>query len=164
MQVMIADTEDIAQWLVLAAEVEALFGPMVGDPKFLGALKRKIDRHTAFCVREADQPAGAPLIGGLVLSPKPPLYTIGWLVVSQRHRRRGVGRMLVEHVINFVTPPAEFAVTTFGDDSADGIAARLFYESLGFSAAEAAEGPKGEARQMFRRRITSASDRVTDSA
>ena len=157
MRVVAAQTEDIPAWLDLAAEVEPLFGPMVNEPSFLRALHKNIERGTAFCVREADGPPSIPLLGGLLFSPKPPVYTIGWLAVTQRHRRQGIGQALIEYTLNLVTPPAELVLTTFGPDHAAGEPARRFYERMGFQAAEAApNGPEGGSRQIFRRTLTRA--------
>jgi len=91
-------------------------------------------------------------MGGLLFSPKPPKYEIGWLAVAQKWRRRGVGRLLVEHAFALVQPPAEMVVTTFGDDVEAGRSARTFYEQLGFEPAEVApSGPEGGSRQIYRR-------------
>jgi len=152
--VVIAQPEDIPAWLALAAEVEPLFGPMVADPGFQRALRKNIEHGTAFCVRQAGGPPGVPLLGGLLFSPKPPVYTIGWLAVTQRQRRRGIGQRLVEHALGLVAGPAELVVTTFGEDQPAGEPARRFYERMGFQAAEPApQGPEGGSRQIFRRRI-----------
>jgi GNAT superfamily N-acetyltransferase len=157
MNVVTARAEDFLAWLHLAAEVEPLFGPLVGEPEFEQALRKNIGRGTAFCVREDDGPPGAPLLGGLMFSPKPPRYTIGWLAVTERWRRRGVGRALVEHVAALVEPPAEMIVTTFGPGERTGMAARAFYEQMGFEPAGAApDGPGGSPRQFFRRAIAEA--------
>ena len=151
MRVVVACEEDIAAWLDLAAEVEPLFGPMVDDPGFHKALRRNIERGTAFCVRENDGPPGVPLLGGLLLSPKPPQYTVGWLAVVQRKRRCGIGQMLINHAIALVQPPAEMTVTTFGPGVEAGQPARRFYESMGFQPAEPApDGPEGGSRQIYR--------------
>jgi GNAT superfamily N-acetyltransferase len=146
-----AQPEDIPAWLDLAAEVEPLFGPMVDDPAFHRALERNVARGTAFCVREADGPPGAPLLGGLLFSPKPPRYTIGWLAVTGSYRRRGIGRQLIAHVLCLVEAPAEVVVTTFGEGCPAGEPARRFYVRMGFHAAERApDGPEGGSRQVFR--------------
>jgi ribosomal protein S18 acetylase RimI-like enzyme len=153
-RVVKAQLADVAAWLNLAGEVEPLFGPMVNEPSFHRALYKNIARGTAFCVREADGPPGAPLLGGLLFSPKPPVYTIGWLAVAQEHRREGIGRRLFECAIGLVEAPAELVVTTFGADNPEGEPARRFYERLGFYAAESAPpGPEGGSRQIFRRRL-----------
>lgn len=153
-EVVIANTEDIPAWLNLAKEVEFLFGPMSENPDFIKALKKNIDRRTAFCIRQADAPPGAPLLGGLLFSPRPPLYKIGWLAVSQSCRRQGIGRRLIEHVTGHVKSPAEMVVTTFGADNPKGMPARYFYEHFGFQASEPApDGQDGSSRQIFRRII-----------
>jgi GNAT superfamily N-acetyltransferase len=150
--VVVAREQDIPSWLVLAAEVEPLFGPLVGEPAFLCALHRNVARGTAFCVRAAGGPPGVPLLGGLLFSPRPPVYTIGWLAVARDHQRQGVGRALVDHVAGLVAPPAQLVVTTFGPDHPAGEPARRFYLHLGFRPAEpAAPGPEGGSRQIFRR-------------
>ncbi len=150
--IQLARPADIPAWLVLAAEFEPLFGPMVHEPSFHRALDKNIARGTAFCVRQADGPPGVPLLGGLLFSSHPPVYTIGWLAVAQQYRRQGIGQDLVEHALSLVQTPAEVMVTTFGADNPTGIPARRFYERLGFCAAEPApSGPDGSARQMFRR-------------
>jgi GNAT superfamily N-acetyltransferase len=130
---------------------------MVDDPGFLRALRKNVGRGTAFCVRLSagqaiDGSAGAPLAGGLLFSPHPPVYTIGWLAVARSHRRRGIGRSLVEHAFGLAARPAEFVVTTFGADHPLGQPARRFYERMGFHPAERApDGPEGRARQVYRR-------------
>jgi hypothetical protein len=58
----------------------------------------------------------------------------------------------VEHVFGVVQPPAVLSVVTFGEDVAEGLPARRFYERLGFRPAEAApKGPEGGTRQVYRR-------------
>ncbi len=149
--IVIAQLEDIPAWFTLAKKVEHLFGPMVNEPSFQRALKKNIERGTAFCVRDGDGPPRVPLLGGLLFSPKPPVYTIGWLAVTPKRRRCGIGQKLVRYVVDLVGAPAEFVVTTFGKDNPDGEPARRFYEHLGFHAAEPApNGPNGSSRQIFR--------------
>ena len=50
MRVQVAEYRDVRSWLDLAAEVEWLFGDMLGGPDFYEALLRNVGRGTAFCV------------------------------------------------------------------------------------------------------------------
>jgi GNAT superfamily N-acetyltransferase len=152
MKVRIATREDIPSWLELAAEVEHLFGPHVDDPGFLAALRRSVDRGSAFCIREGDGPTGAPLLAGMLFSAKVPIYRVSWLAVTGRWRHRGLGSLLMAHALEWVQPPAEVSAITFGADFPGGVPARRFYESFGFEPAEMAEdGPEGGSRQVFRK-------------
>jgi ribosomal protein S18 acetylase RimI-like enzyme len=151
-RVVAATRADIPAWRRLARGVEPLFGPMVGDPAFEGALERAVDGERAFCVREGGAGPGAALLGGMLLSTsRAPTFGIGWLAVSERARRQGVGRSLVEHGLRLITPPATVEVVTFVAEQSGGAAARRFYESLGFVAAEViAWGADALPRQVFR--------------
>jgi GNAT superfamily N-acetyltransferase len=155
MKVVTAQLEDFSAWLHLAREVEFLFGPMVAEPSFHRALLKNINRETAFCIRELDGAAGHPLLGGILFSPEPPLYTIGWLAVAQAYRRGGIGQRLVEYVMTLVQPPAEMKVTTFGKGVAAGLPARRFYERMGFHfEAVASPGPEGGSPEIGRLILT----------
>jgi len=149
-----AHYRDVRSWLDLAAEVEGLFGDMLGSAGFYRVILNNIERGTAFCVREDGGPAGTLLLGGLLFSPaRPdrPDYRINWLAVAERGRRCGVGTALVRHAFSLVAPPATFTVVTFGEDIEAGRAARRFYERWGFHAAEIApNGPEVGSRQVFR--------------
>ena len=65
----------MASWLEFRDELEPLFGP---TPDFAAALRRNIDRGTAFCVRCPDH----TVAGGMLLR-LPPRHdpAIGWLGV-----------------------------------------------------------------------------------
>ena len=156
MKVQIATRADIPSWLELASQVEFLFGPMVDQPDFQSALRKNIDRESAYCVREQDQSAGAPLMGGLFLSFRSPEYHIRWLSVAEQWRRSGVGTSLLEHVFDLIESPAELFVKTFGEDNLEGQPARRFYEKMGFEPfAEAPPGPEGGSREVFRKSFLS---------
>ena len=154
MIVQIAQPDDYGAWLRLAGEVEDLFGAMVGEEAFQQTLLKNLQRGTALCVRAQDGSAGVDLLGGLFYSPKPPIYKISWLAVTQAWRRRGIGQTLVEAFLERVIPPAELVVTTFSAEMARGEAARRFYGKLGFQEAEIVYHDfrgKMEAYQVFRR-------------
>jgi ribosomal protein S18 acetylase RimI-like enzyme len=154
MIVRLAREQDLPGFLDLAGQVEHWFGPMVDDPGFRAAVGRHIRRARALV---AVAPGEAGLLGGLLFGAKLPAYQVHWLVVSERARGQGVGRALMtEAMRRFVTDPGVVEVVTFGADHPGAVAsgARVFYEQLGFTAAEAAEpGPEGGSRQVFRKII-----------
>ena len=83
MRIVIAQKEDFASWLYLAAEVEPLFGPMVNEPGFHRTLHKHIGRGTAYCIRANDGPPGTLLLGGLLFSSKRLNISLaGWLLPS----------------------------------------------------------------------------------
>jgi ribosomal protein S18 acetylase RimI-like enzyme len=156
MKIVTAELEDIPAWICLAAEVEPLFGPLVNDPQFHAALEKNIRRGTAFCVRKEDGPPGEILIGGMLFSMHPPVYTIGWLAVSKPYRHLGIGKLLVDQAMQLVTPPAELVVETFGPNETGSQDARKFYEELGFHAEElipTRHNPNQKFHQIYRKKI-----------
>jgi ribosomal protein S18 acetylase RimI-like enzyme len=128
-----ATRADIAAWMVLAAGVEELFGPLVDQSDFGDALARNINRRSALCVRA--QHEGAPLLaGGLLFSAHDPHYEIAWLAIDSRFRRLGIGRLLVRQALGtLAVPPCTVEVMTFAAGH-PGSGAGAFYEQLGFSA------------------------------
>ncbi|SCW71383.1 Ribosomal protein S18 acetylase RimI [Paenibacillus tianmuensis] len=157
MRVVNAMMDDLSGWLELASEVECLFGPMVSDPKFIQALEKNINRNSAFCVRENDGLPGAVLLGGVLFSSSDaPNYKIGWLAVSARARNKGIATALLRHILGLTDVPAEFTVTTFGDDIPDGRPASKLYQKFGFVPLDTLipNGPEGGGRQKFKLIIT----------
>ena len=152
MEARVAERADFGPWLKLAAEVEPLFGPIARDPAFQRALSRNIARGTALCIRENDGCPGSRLVAGLLLSPRPPIYRIGWLVVTESERRSGLGRAVLNRALAGIEPPAEILVITFGSDVPGGESARSFYQKRGFAPGEMSEpAPNGAPRQVFRK-------------
>jgi ribosomal protein S18 acetylase RimI-like enzyme len=156
-RVQLATEADISAWIALAVEVEPLFGPHAHSADFQHVLRKNIARGSAFCVRADEGLPGTHLLGGLLFSAHPPHYKISWLAVAASARGQGIGRALVRHALSCVVAPAEISVITFGEDVAEGEAARRLYQALGFEPAQVvAPGPEGGSRQVFRRRIDAA--------
>jgi GNAT superfamily N-acetyltransferase len=150
-----AGEDDTPRIIALAAQVEHWFGPMVSDPGFHANLARHIGRGTALVATGDD---GDDLLGGLLFSTKPPGYHVRWLVVTEHARGTGIGRaLLADAMRRFVTGPGTLDVVTFGADHPGAAAsgARIFYERLGFTPAEAAPpGPEGGSRQTYRKSVS----------
>ncbi|MGH8877200.1 MAG: GNAT family N-acetyltransferase [Stackebrandtia sp.] len=152
MIVRLARQPDITGLLGLAAGVEHWFGPMVDNPGFHAAVEQHLRRATAL-IAESE----SDVLGGLLFGAEPPAYHVDWLVVAGKARGRGVGRALMDEAMRrFVPEPGTIEVVTFGADHPGAVTsgARVFYERLGFSPAEATDpGPEGGSRQIFRRTV-----------
>jgi ribosomal protein S18 acetylase RimI-like enzyme len=152
MIVRLARDQDVSGFIELAGQVEHWFGAMVDDPGFRAAVTKNISRGSALI---AGNQTG--LLGGLLVGAHPPTCHLRWLVVSEQARGQGVGRALVDEAIRrFVQGPGIVEVVTFGADhpGATASGARVFYERLGFTPAEAAPaGPEGGSRQVYRKAI-----------
>jgi GNAT superfamily N-acetyltransferase len=154
MKVEHATKADLHEWLVLAEEVEYLFGPLVNEPGFIQTLERNISEGRAFCMREHEGLAGSPLQGGVLISTKDaPKYKVGWLAVSSQARNKGVATALLQYVLQQINTPAEISVITFGEDVPDGKPARELYKKFGFVPQEQIfpNGPEGGSRQLLLR-------------
>ncbi|MFD6280678.1 GNAT family N-acetyltransferase [Streptomyces sp. NPDC060209] len=149
-----AQQRDLAGFLGLAAQVEDWFGPMVEEPGFHSAVDEHIRRGAALVAVSPD----SDLVGGLLFGAKAPAYHVHWLVVSEKARGTGTGRALMADATRrFVRGPGTIEVVTFGADHPGAVpsGARVFYERLGFTPAEAAgPGPEGGSRQVYRRAVT----------
>lgn len=147
-----ADTRGFVE---LARQVEHWFGPMAAEPGFHAALTRHIGRGTALA---ATTDTGEELLGGLLLTARPPACHVRWLVIAEHARGTGIGRALLDDAMRrLVTTPRTVEVVTFGADHPGAAAsgARIFYERLGFAPAEAApRGPEGGSRQVYRKPLT----------
>lgn len=157
MIIRLAREQDVDGFLGLAAEVEHWFGPMVAEPGFHRAVERQIRSATALVAVGTGPELPGPLLGGLLFGAEAPTYHVHWLVVSQRARGTGVGRALMAAATRrFVRGPGSLEVVTFGADHPGAVAsgARVFYERLGFTAAEPTDpGPEGGSRQVYRRAV-----------
>lgn len=153
MIVRLAREDDLAGFLELAGQVEHWFGASAEDAEFRAAVLRHIGRGTALVARSA----GAEVLGGILFGSNPPVYRVRWLVVAEQARGHGIGRALIADAVRrYVPAPGTLEVVTFGPDHPGGVVggARAFYEKLGFHPEEeAAPGPEGGSRQVYRRRV-----------
>jgi ribosomal protein S18 acetylase RimI-like enzyme len=119
---------ELNDWLMLASEVEAFFGPMVDDPGFLEGLKQAFANQTALSVKTSKEES--PLAGGVVVDPLK--NEIAWLVVARAFRRKGVGDMLLKGALNLLDPDRLVKVVTFAPGSPQAEAALSLYKKHGF--------------------------------
>ncbi|VFU12555.1 GCN5-related N-acetyltransferase [anaerobic digester metagenome] len=125
-----ATIDDFESWIALAGEVEHLFGAMVHEPSFHDALKEALREGRAFCVRQDDAGAGAPLLGGITV-----MFShneIEWFAVSGKCRGKGVGKALLAHALSQLDARRDITVRTFDRSSEEGKPARRLYQAFGF--------------------------------
>lgn len=143
------DPQDERWWLQLAAEVEPLFGPMVGDSGFLAAIRNAIGFGNAL---------GAEVQGVLVgiVAFDREANEITWLAVGARHRGRGYGELLIKAAVQALAADRDVFVQTFAPHVAVGCAARRLYLSNGFVDVRRAElNPAGIETVIMRRHAQS---------
>lgn len=118
---------DIEAWLQLAAEVEHLFGDMVGDEGFHGAMEECIRNGNALCVDEdTSGPAG-------IIAFDPGGNEILWFAVGAELRGKGFGKQLLESALSELDATKPVFVQTFSPGIAEGHAARALYIQSGFA-------------------------------
>jgi GNAT superfamily N-acetyltransferase len=130
MDVVCSKITDFGAWIVLAREVEPLFGPMADELGFQEALRQAIFFNTAFCIRSELYGDNKRLIGGVVISKES--NEIAWLAVSQQYRGKGYGRKLIEFAISKLNQRENIFVQTFDESICEGASARKLYLDFGF--------------------------------
>ena len=122
--------DDYNAWLLLAKEVEPLFGPMVEDVDFQEALKKVLADKTAFCINSDSDKIDKTIKGGIIISKES--NEIAWFAVSKIYRGMGYGRALLEFAIDNLNTKEDIFVQTFDKSISEGKAARKLYLDFGF--------------------------------
>jgi GNAT superfamily N-acetyltransferase len=122
---------DFDAWLVLAREVEHLFGPMADEANFKNALEEAIVNNAAFCIRAHSDEGDKILGGGIIISKES--NEIAWLAVSEKCRGKGYGRKLLEFAISRLDIRKDIFVQTFDKSVSEGKVARKLYYDFGFA-------------------------------
>ena len=131
MEVVYSKETDFDEWILLAREVEPLFGPMADEIDFQEALRQAISSSTAFCIYSELNGENSDLIGGVIISKE--TNEIAWLAVSLQYRGKGYGRKLVEYAINMLNQQEKMFVQTFEESVPEGKSARNLYMDFGFT-------------------------------
>jgi len=126
----ISTPDDFEGWLVLAREVEPLFGPMVEDRNFREGLWQAIVDGHALCVRAETGENEQRLHGGIVIAPE--ANEILWFAVAMESRGKGLGKTLLHAAIKNLDKTRPIIVTTFDQTVAAGTPARNLYHAAGF--------------------------------
>jgi GNAT superfamily N-acetyltransferase len=119
-------TSDIPAWLKLAAEAEPLFGSMVNEESFHGAMDACILSESALCLVTGNNiPAG-------IIAIDRSANEILWFVVGQEHRGKGYGKELLETALTELDKTRPVYVQTFAPGIQEGGNARALYSHRGF--------------------------------
>ncbi|MBN2092972.1 GNAT family N-acetyltransferase [candidate division KSB1 bacterium] len=130
MQVEYAKLADFNALIALSREVELLFGPMANEPTFQAGLKKAILEKTVYCIRPVSDGETQHLIGAIIISREQ--NEIAWLVVSEKYKRRGYGKQLLEFAMHQLNRSKDIFVQTFDKTVSAGKTARKLYTALGF--------------------------------
>jgi len=103
---------------------------MADELGFQEALRQAISEQTAFCIYPDTNEKDKGLIGGIVISKE--TNEIAWLAVSQKYRRNGYGRKLIEFAISKLNQRENIFVQTFHESVSEGESARKLYLDFGF--------------------------------
>lgn len=125
MEVKTVQSENFKDWLELAKEVEPFFGPMADEASFQSALRIFIEQKQAFCIKRNGEFCGA-----IAISKEE--NEILWFAVSQKHKGKGYGKLLLQHAIDELVSSKEIKVQTFANRIKVGEPARNLYEKFGF--------------------------------
>ena len=136
-RVRVAAPSDIASWLLVAREVEYLFGPMADMPEFKNALMNAIQSNLALCATSVVSTQCNDIVGGIVFSHNE--NSIDWLAVTRRARGLGLGRKLLSAALDRLDVQKPIHVQTFSQKSPEGKAARKLYLAFGFEDKEPRE-------------------------
>ena len=128
MQIRLAEKHDIDCWMRVVGNVRAQF-PGLETREALAEHRNTVlgfmARQAALCAE-----ASGALIGVLLFDRENGILC--FLAVDPDWRRRHVGTALVRRMLSLLDPGQDVLVTTYCDDVPEGMAARVFYQRLGF--------------------------------
>lgn len=127
-----ATNHNFASWMSLVEIVKGNFPGLESKEElehYQQVVRKNMERKSAICALD-----GKIVVGILLFSKK--LHMLSFMAVHPEYRRRGIGRQMVELMKSNMSQAEEIVVETFREGDEKGTAARAFYQSLGFEAAE----------------------------
>ena len=120
--------QDIESWMCLVSKVSCSF-PGLENEEALEEHKRTVlefmHRQEAVCAK-----ADKRIVGVLLFSRE--RNELCFLAVDPASRRRHIGEAMIQFMLALMDPNKDITVTTYRDGIPEGIAARAFYQKLGF--------------------------------
>ena len=129
MKIQLAKPENIDAWMVLMEQVRDTFPGLEtaeAMAEHRATVLQFIQESSAICALEAGRVAGA-----LLFSKENSVLC--FLAVDPAHRRQHIARQMVDFMLTQMDKGKHITVTTYREGDPNGIAARAFYKSLGFS-------------------------------
>ena len=129
MEVRFAKPQDLDGWMTLVERVRDVF-PGLETAEALAAHRETVlqfvENSSAICVSESGQVTGALLFSK-------DSGVLNFLAVDPDHRRQHIAKKMVSWMLSQMEEGQNVTVTTYREGDPNGIAARAFYRSLGFS-------------------------------
>lgn len=119
---------DIDSWMELVNQVKESF-PGLETKDALDEHRKTVlhfmSKKLAICARSQDK-----IVGTLLFSKNDNM--ICFLAVDAEYRRQHIAEKMVSYMLTFMNDQKDVVVTTYRDGVPEGIAARSFYQRLGF--------------------------------
>ncbi len=135
MEIQLATPNDITDWLKLVDKVKQDF-PGLETPQAIDAHKHTVfdfmEKHAAICAKQDGH-----LVGALLFAKETAM--ICFLAVAPDMRRQHIAENMIAYMLTFLDTTTDIVVTTYREGIAEGIAARAFYQHLGFVAGKCTE-------------------------
>ena len=128
MEIRIANECDIDDWMNLVSKVKNSFPGLETKEALDGHRDTVLDfirNESAICARIEDK-----IVGVLLFSKDNSMLC--FLAVDTEYRRRHIAEQMFRFILPLMTPGKEIIVTTYREGVSEGVAARAFYQKLGF--------------------------------
>ena len=124
MNICFATANDIDSWMSIVDKVKDLF-PGLDLTEHRATVLEFISRNEAICAKEDNK-----IVGALLFSKS--LNMLCFLAVDPYYRRKHIAENMFSLALNEFDPSRDITVTTYREGVSEGVAARLFYKSMGF--------------------------------
>lgn len=128
MKLELGKHNDIENWMHLVDKVKESFPGLETEEALLehrNTVLQFMDKDSAICAK-----CGGQLVGGLLFSKED--HMLCFLAVDPDHRRQHIAENMVSYMLSLMDSASDIVVTTYREGDPEGIAARAFYQKLGF--------------------------------
>lgn len=129
MEIRLAKTTDIDGWMLLVNKVKDSFPGLETNEALNEHRATALDfirNNSAICAVTENK-----IVGSLLFSKDQNMLC--FLAVDPDYRRLHIAEQMVNFMLGFMNPQRDIVVTTYREGVSEGIAARAFYNHLGFT-------------------------------